>query len=295
MMNREAFNDQTEDGMSYVADIHTITPARNRKENWEQRFHYHNCFQIMILQRGGAKVMVNYMIKELKAGDVLMLAGNLPHALLDVEGDDYRLLVVHVPQIILQWPMEGIPELSREHRFVKESKCGYLFSSAELCRKVVALTRKMQTDEGFMRISHLYRLIHLLSGSKVVERLVESRGANADFAPTLTDRRGETAIDRTFRFLYQHFTEEHTLDEIAAYALQNKTALCRAFKRATGYSIFQFINRLRIEHACELIRNTGESITRIAYQVGYSTFSHFNLQFNAVMGMPPSAYRKRRE
>lgn len=91
---------------------------------------------------------------------------------------------------------------------------------------------------------------------------------------------------------HRHYTEEHTLDEIAAYANQNKTALCRAFRKATGYSVFQFINRLRVERACELLRNTDESITDIACQVGYNTFSHFNLQFHAVMHFPPSKYRK---
>ena len=122
------------------------------------------------------------------------------------------------------------------------------------------------------------------------ERLVENWEVNN--APQSKSQFGENSIDRTFRYLYDHYTERQTLDEIAAYANQNKTALCRAFKKASGYSIFGFINRLRVERACELLRNTDESITNIAYLVGYNTFSHFNLQFHAVMNMSPSEYRK---
>lgn len=287
-MRKEIFNDRTEEGMQYVADVHVLT-LNGGSENLPKNYHYHNSFQIMMVQRGEVRIMVNYMQKKLSEGDVVMLRNNLPHGIIGYS-ENYRIVIVHIPQLILLWDMDRILELCREHAFVKESRFGYLFSSPALCRRMIALSRKIAAEEGFMRISYLYKMLHILSESRIAEHLVENW--DTDGVPQFKARPGENSIDRTFRYLYGHYTEEHTLDEIAAYANQNKTALCRAFRKATGYSVFQFINRLRVERACELLRNTDESITDIACQVGYNTFSHFNLQFKAVMHLPPSMYRK---
>ncbi|WP_074435132.1 helix-turn-helix domain-containing protein [Bacteroides timonensis] len=73
---------------------------------------------------------------------------------------------------------------------------------------------------------------------------------------------------------------------------QNASSLCRAFKKACGSTIFQFINRLRIEKACSLLKNTDLSITQIAYQVGFNSLAHFNNQFKKFARTLPGVYRK---
>ena len=287
-MRKEIFNDRTEDGIRHVADVHVITPDSD-KENLPNSYHYHNCFEILIVLRGEVRIMANYMLKELSEGSIVMLRNNLPHEIVGCS-ETYRVVIIHIPQIILLWDMDRIPELCREHTFVKNSRFGYLFTSPVLYRKVLTLSRKIAAEEGFMRISYLYKMLHIMSEGEIAGHLVENW--DTDGTPHLKSKPGENSIDRTFRYLYEHYTEDRTLDEIADYANQNKTALCRAFKKATGYSVFQFINRLRVERACKLLRNTDESITSIACKVGYNTFSHFNTQFHSVMGISPSEYRK---
>lgn len=287
IMKKEAYKDQTEDHIYHVADIHILT-SNTTGDNVPSNYHYHNCFEIIIVQKGCLKIMANYMLREVKEGDIVMLRNNLPHEIIS-HTDDYKLWVIHIPHFILPQDMEEIPELCNEYRFVKDSQYGYLFSSPTLSRAVIGIANKMRKDEGFMRICHLFRLLHLLSESDKKDFLVNSQNSEAK---PLQPYAGENAIDRTYRYLYRHYTEEHTLDEIAAYANQNKTALCRVFKKTSGYTIFQFIHRLRIEKACKLIKSTSLTISMIAIQVGYKTFSYFSMQFQGIMKMSPTQYRR---
>ena len=51
------------------------------------------------------------------------------------------------------------------------------------------------------------------------------------------------------------------------------------------------MNRYRVQHACRLLRSTGDSITAIALQSGFSTIRNFNRAFREETGMTPREYR----
>ena len=287
MIKREATVDHSEDNFFHVADIHLLT-RKNHDSVAMQRFHYHNYFEIMIVQRGEMTIMVNYMEKKLSQGSVTLLSNNLPHEITSF-GGDYRVVIIHIPHEMLRWEMSRIPELAHDDHFMKESRCGYHYTQPRIFERVSALARQLNKNEGFLRISNLFEMLSVLSNAVVDERIVENWGNDTNAIGNKVDH---SAVERAFAYIRSHYTEQLTLDNIANYANQNKTALCRSFRRTTGQSIFQYISRLRIERACELIRGTDRSITNIAYEVGYNTFSHFVNQFRTTMHTTPTAYRK---
>lgn len=68
--------------------------------------------------------------------------------------------------------------------------------------------------------------------------------------------------------------------------------LGRIFKRSTGMTVSKYITNLRIERACILLANTGDSIESIAYASGYSDPSYFSRAFRRNTGMTPGDYRR---
>ena len=56
-------------------------------------------------------------------------------------------------------------------------------------------------------------------------------------------------------------------------------------------TIFSFINKLRIEKACVLLKSTDLNISEIAFEVGYNTISNFNAQFQHFTQMSAKQYR----
>lgn len=65
----------------------------------------------------------------------------------------------------------------------------------------------------------------------------------------------------------------------------------RFFRRHTGSTFVQYLNRLRINEACELLMCSALSVTDICYRIGFNNLSNFNRQFLAMKGMPPSRFR----
>ena len=67
----------------------------------------------------------------------------------------------------------------------------------------------------------------------------------------------------------------------------------RCFKKLSGNTFTEFINRLRINRSCQLLTETDKYISTICYEVGYNNVANFNRRFVEIKQMTPSKYRKR--
>ena len=84
-----------------------------------------------------------------------------------------------------------------------------------------------------------------------------------------------------------------TLDDYAATCNMSKFHFLRVFKEITGASPIEYRNRIRIEHAKELLLYTNTPVGEIAAEVGYSSDTYFCDAFKSAVGASPSAYRKK--
>jgi len=79
--------------------------------------------------------------------------------------------------------------------------------------------------------------------------------------------------------------------ELAELAGQSASAFSRYFRRHTGVPFVQYVNRLRINLACQLLMSDELSVTDICYQVGFNNLSNFNRQFLLLKQMSPTRWR----
>lgn len=86
-------------------------------------------------------------------------------------------------------------------------------------------------------------------------------------------------------------TEPVTLNEVAAALGQTPTAITHRLQRKFGMSYSEYVGRLRIGKAKELLRRTGLSATEIGRRVGIADTSNFGKLFRKFEGMTPSEYR----
>lgn len=81
--------------------------------------------------------------------------------------------------------------------------------------------------------------------------------------------------------------------DLAGRAGLGERTLLRRFKKATGDSPLEYVQRLRIEVARKLLETTTESVEEITIRAGYEDISSFRKLFKRHTGLSPSAYRKR--
>jgi AraC-like DNA-binding protein len=95
-------------------------------------------------------------------------------------------------------------------------------------------------------------------------------------------------------YIEDRYADQLTLGEMARRFGLNPSYLSRAFRKETGFTIVEYVNKVRIRRSCLLLKHSDAGILDIALAVGYNSLSHFNQYFRRVMGMSPREFRRRR-
>jgi YesN/AraC family two-component response regulator len=100
-------------------------------------------------------------------------------------------------------------------------------------------------------------------------------------------------VARARQFIHEHWEEELSLGDVAKHAAISPFYLCKKFKEATGLHFTDYVSRVRVEKAKELLGNPNHRISEIAYQTGFQSLSHFNRCFKRIAGESPTACREK--
>lgn len=95
------------------------------------------------------------------------------------------------------------------------------------------------------------------------------------------------AVERAKEVMASRYGERLTLDDIARESTYSVPHLCEVFRQETGFTVHNYLSRLRLLVALEGLEDP-DSLTRLAYEVGFSTPSHFSTAFRREFGQPPS-------
>jgi len=98
-------------------------------------------------------------------------------------------------------------------------------------------------------------------------------------------------ITRAKEFIQQNQAEELSLGLVAKAVNTSTFYFCKMFKKATGLHFTEYVSRVRIEKARNLLLNPNLRISEIAYDVGFQSLTHFNRVFKRVIGQSPTEYR----
>lgn len=99
-------------------------------------------------------------------------------------------------------------------------------------------------------------------------------------------------IEEAITYIEGHFKEKLTLEMVSSKIFVNPKYFSHVFKKEMGVSFTDYVNHLRIQHACRLLETTNQQAYLISYECGFSDPSYFNRVFCAKMNMTPSTYRK---
>ena len=99
-------------------------------------------------------------------------------------------------------------------------------------------------------------------------------------------------MNKALAFIRENLTQPFGEADLAAIASQSQSAFSRSFRRHTGMSLVQYVKRLRINLACQILMSDEQaSITDICFEVGFNSLGTFSRTFHEIVGATPIAYR----
>jgi AraC-like DNA-binding protein len=252
------------------------------------RWHFHPEYEIHLITATTGKYFVGDYIGNFAPGNLVMAGSNLPHNWVShvPQGGqvDERGLVLQFDAGFVERATRAFPELKRVEGLLDASRWGVLFAQ-KTGLAAEPIMREMMGAQGIRRITLFITLLDLLLQSVEPVKLA-SAAYRAEPA-----RYAGTRIDHVLAYIGKNLSQELRETELAELSGQSVSAFSRYFRRHTGVPFVQYVNRLRINLACQLLMAGELSVTDICYQVGFNNLSNFNRQFLLLKAMSPSRWR----
>ena len=103
--------------------------------------------------------------------------------------------------------------------------------------------------------------------------------------------RDNNYFDNVIQFMKENYKAEIKLDDLAAVTFLSRNYFCAKFKECTGVTVLEYLQKLRIDEACKLLRQSDKKVSDVAEAVGYRDIKFFNKLFKKISGKSPREYR----
>ncbi len=99
-------------------------------------------------------------------------------------------------------------------------------------------------------------------------------------------------ILKAIDYISKNYANSITLNDVSDYLNLTPNYFSSLFTKANGTSFVSLLTEVRIKKAVELLSSTDHTITEIAYETGFGSFSSFSRAFKSICGSSPNEYRK---
>jgi signal transduction histidine kinase/AraC-like DNA-binding protein len=154
---------------------------------------------------------------------------------------------------------------------------------------VVVISGQMLSLADVQRLDHaqvVFQSKDILSDHELADLLQSQLEPGQGLA-----RQTSVLVKRALAYIHKHYDETLSRQAIADAVGVSKNYLSQIFHQELGISPWEYLNRYRIKQAKQLLRNSAQSISWVACQVGFEDASYFGRVFRKQVGCSPQTYR----
>lgn len=288
-INTEKNQKETKQHGNYAFPVHVSPESIQSYEQGSFMWHWHPEIELTWFISGQMEYCVNDKKYILSAGEGLFCNCNALHSGYMLDGQDCNYLsVTFHPRFIY-----GYENSLLQTKYMDFITSTDAWASLKLSPDISWQNKILEQIQTIYRLSlnppSDYELqVHLLLATiwQSLYHYYSSRPSDDTPDPKHLNR-----LRSIMSYVQAHYTEEISLDDIAAHVNICKSECCRFFKKHMKMTIFDYLLSLRIQNSIPLLMN-GETVTKIAETVGFSTSAYYGQIFKRYMGCSPSQYRK---
>lgn len=254
-------------------------------------WHYHPEYELTLITDSSGQRLVGDGVADYEAGDLVLLGPNLPHSwrsgpVKSHARELHRAVVVHFSEDFLGRQFFALKEMRPVQRLLGASRNGLAFGHTRLGKRVASSIKSLP------HLSPARRLVVLLSALVALAGIKDAQVLSSFEVSPISHLADQQRIDAICGYLHQHYQEQIRFSDVAARFHMDQAFLCRFFRRATGRTLTEYLNELRIAAAAQLLITTNISIIDICFRVGYGNYSNFSRQFKRLKGVRPRELRR---
>lgn len=106
-------------------------------------------------------------------------------------------------------------------------------------------------------------------------------------------RHNDDQIKQVQQYIEENYQNKITVNELCREVGLSRRSCERRFKKATGNTIVQYIQRIKIEAVKKQLESTRKTVTELMYEVGYADMKSFRNVFHKVAGLSPVEYKRK--
>ncbi|MEP6723498.1 MAG: AraC family transcriptional regulator, partial [Variovorax sp.] len=244
------------------------------------RWHCHDEYELHLITGTSGKAFVGDWIGPFQPGHLVLCGPRLPHNWISLDAPDEgvatRDLVIQFRHAPIEQAVQQIPELAEVHQLLERARHGIEFFG--LSERAEQHWVAVKAARGLRRLAAFCDFLADLSECTDYRLLssVQMKGAE-----------GNAEVDQINAIVNRitdNVAEPIVMADVAAELGMSESRFSRFFRRSTGNSFTDFVNRVRINNACHLLMQTDHYVTDICYQVGFNNVANFNRRFLEIKG-----------
>ncbi len=252
------------------------------------RWHYHDEYELHLITSTSGKAFVGDWIGPFQPGHLVLTGPRLPHNWLSLDlppgGVGLRDMAIQFAHEPITRAVASFPELAEVLPLLERARHGIEFFG--MGERAQWHWERVKNGQGLRRFAAFCDFLADLVACTDYRLLSSVQMQSIDDDDSLDQ------IDGVVSRITENLAQPLSASQVAADLGMSESRFSRFFRRATGNTFTDFVNRVRISRACQLLMETDRQITHICYEVGFNNVANFNRRFLEIKGMTPSEFRK---
>ncbi len=246
--------------------------------------HVHKAVELLYVKNGSYTVLLDGVEYEIKKGDLVLFCSNAIHHVFTKNLPENEYYVIKIsPAFFLQFSTqeEGAEYVMRFAINRKGSKSIWTREELEGTPLYAALQSLIAEHEGKKYASQVATKL------KIMELLVEILRSDSPADEKTPHNQTAALIYNTMVYVRNHYTEDMDERELAKSLGMSYSYFSRSFRRVTGMTFKQYLNRTRVNQAEKMLCRGSASVSEVATRCGYNSISYFISVYKSITGKTP--------
>jgi len=252
------------------------------------RWHFHDEYELHLITATSGKAFVGDWIGPFQPGHLVLCGPRLPHNWISMDvpegGLPERDLVIQFAHGPIAHAAQEIPELAEVMALLERSRNGVEFFG--LSDRAIRHFHAVKAQRGFQRLAAFFAYLGDLARCTDYRLLSSVRMQGEE------DEAGNDQVNALVNRITRDYAQPLSAADLAAELGMSESRFSRFFRRATGNTFTDFVNRIRVNRAGQLLMETDRQVTHICFEVGFNNVANFNRRFLEIKGVTPSEFRR---